>query len=83
MRHLIGLLAVLSLLSVSGVAFAQTARRPNVLFILTDDQRADCLSLAGTRLSRLRTSIAWVRKGCISNGSSAPPFCARPAGDRS
>jgi arylsulfatase A-like enzyme len=37
------------LLSFAAGAAAATSQRPNVLFILTDDQRADTLGLAGSR----------------------------------
>ena len=39
--------SLIALLLITAPLQAAPAKRPNVLIILTDDQRADCLSIAG------------------------------------
>ena len=42
-------LTVLATLCIAPFAFAAAAKRPNILFILTDDQRWDAMSIAGNK----------------------------------
>ncbi|HWB01274.1 MAG TPA: sulfatase [Pirellulales bacterium] len=61
-----------------GAAAAAPARRPNVLFILTDDQRADALSLAGHRhlqtpnIDRLGREGVWFRNTFCTTSLCSP-----------
>ena len=82
------LLTGASIPSPSQAAAAESAvetqqQHPNVVFILTDDQRWNCIGLAD-RLggARRRTLIGWAGKVSISATPSAQPRSVRPAARR-
>ncbi len=78
-RRLIPLITVLMLALVSpGTTRAAENRRPNVLFILTDDQRWDALGLAGNRhlktpnIDRLGREGVYFRNAFCTTSLSSP-----------
>ena len=52
--------------------------RPNILFILTDDQGAWAMGAPATARSTPPTWTLWPPRGCAARTSSAPRRCARP-----
>jgi arylsulfatase A-like enzyme len=58
-------------------ARANDAARPNIIFLLTDDQRADTLSIAGNRHIRTPNIDRLARGGVrYSNAFTVEPICA-------
>ena len=82
MRHLAHTRLLLALTAVlvvaAGTARAAQARRPNVLFILTDDQRWDALGLAGHKhlktpnMDRLGREGVWFRNAFCTTALCSP-----------
>jgi len=77
-RLLLALTAVWALVLAAGTARAAQARRPNVLFILTDDQRWDALGLAGNKhlktpnMDRLGREGVWFRNAFCTTALCSP-----------
>jgi arylsulfatase A-like enzyme len=79
------LLALLSALAVAAVAVGPRSlpaaaeapsRRPNILFILTDDQRWDTLGAAGNRIVRTPNLDRLARQGVLfTNSFGTTPVC--------
>ena len=71
-------LALISLSLVSVLPHAQSAERPNVVFILTDDMRWDCMSLAGhpvlktPRIDRLAAEGIYFRNSFCTTSLCSP-----------
>ena len=74
---MVGLIFVLFIFPFSNPLRAQSADRPNIIFILTDDQRFDALGYAGNKLShtpemdRLASSGTYFKTAIVTT-----PICA-------
>ena len=74
----LGLLSLGMLAFVASAAETRliTARRPNVLLILTDDQRADTIAALGNRVIKTPELDRLVREGTVLTGMICPyPVC--------
>lgn len=75
------LLVSLGLLALLGPAAAAEPRRPNFVFIISDDQRSDALGVAGNAairtpvLDRLAAEGVWFRQGTIHIPQCSPTRC--------
>src|ERR1700685_4042797 len=77
-----------SVVSASGLAgqTAEGARKPNIVFLLGEGQRADALSLAGNRIvqtpnhDRIGREGVWFRNAFVTNALCAPSRAAAMTG---
>lgn len=71
------LIALTIILLTIGSAYAQEANRPNIIFILTDDQRWDALGYAGNDIIQTPQMDLLAREGLyFSNAFVTTPICA-------
>jgi hypothetical protein len=75
----IGLLLQVSPLLAQKKKASETQERPNVIFILTDDQRWDALGYAGNEIIQTPEMDKLARRGCISKMHLSPRQFAPPA----
>lgn len=69
------LIAVVAVLLVAA-PFARAEERPNIIFLLTDDQRADSLGVMGNRLTRTPNIDRLAAEGLLfTNAFIAEPTC--------
>src|SRR6185295_5634885 len=78
-RHLAFAVFTLSLVSTSFAADAP-AKRPNVLFLFSDDQRADCVGALGNPIIKTPNMDSLVKSGFVMNnayclGANVPAVC--------
>ncbi len=68
---------LLFLLSISNISFSQVKERPNIIFILTDDQRYDALGYAGNPLVYTPEMDKLAKSGTyFKNAIATTPICA-------
>ena len=72
--------AVAALASLTAPVRAEAGKRPNVLFLLTDDQRADTIAALGNPAIKTPTLDSLARAGFVFNnayvlGSNVPAVC--------
>ncbi len=66
----------LMVLIAAGNAFAQGPRQPNVLLIVTDDQRGDTIGALGNKIIKTPTLDRLVRQGTVFTRAVSPnPIC--------
>ncbi len=59
---------------------AQLAEKPNIIFILTDDQRWDALGYSGNKIIQTPEMDQLAEEGAISEMPLSPPPSVLPAG---